>query len=284
MADEPTKGQETPTAVVDPAPTSPPAPTVEPTPNGATLPAQIATGEGTATPTAPQTPTWQSEIDRLDAGELRKHPKVAGLIGSEAQRLWQQKTKTDVEAAQRKAREDQEKAFLDLVEGNTDYIKEHHPLVYERSQALQSERVQRDLAGIRGSTVKEIGEAIGQTLREMPEGQQMLTDEQAMTSLAGALQNKADHEVLAIVYQHAVDYAAERRAATKVEAALAKRDKEWEEKLVKDREATRQEERAKHLAASAAPDGKPSKREPPKLNIASMSDDEFTSWWDNRNA
>lgn len=272
MPDDPTpaQGQET-TPPVGPASTKEPV----------VLPTDGATPQPGPTP---QTPSWQEELDKLDAADLRRHPKIAGLIGSEAQRLWQQKTKTDTETAQRKAREEQERAFMDLVEGNTDYIKEHHPLVYQRYESAQQERMSRGLAGIRESTIKEIGETIGQVLQELPEGRQMMSDDSAMTSLASALQNKPDHEVIAIVIQHAADYMTEQRVKKAVETAITKRDKEWEEKLAKDREATRQEERAKHLASSHAPDGKAPKREPAKMNVIEMSDADFEKWWTTRNS
>lgn len=238
---------------------------VEGTPEG-------QTAEAPAEITAPVVPTWQEELDKLDAKELRKHPKIAGLIGSEAQYLFSQKTKADQEEQQRKLRDATETELMKFTEDNADYLKEHYPRAYEHFMGLEQQRAARQVGGIRQQTVQEIGNAIAQSFAELPEYKEMIGDPATFEKLQKALAGKADHEVPAIFNRHALDFVAERRAARKF-------DEQYSKKVDELRAALKQEIAAEVLKSSDAPDVTRPKGQPVNKMPADMTKEEFDNFW-----
>ncbi len=214
-------------------------------------------------------PSWQELLDQTDAKELRRHPKVAGIIGSERQDAERKFQLHHSQKSESERLERQEKAFLDLVEGNTDYIKEHHPLVHDRYIALQQERASREVASIRGNTVHEIAAAIGRAMHDVPEWQQLA--EQDHQAIAKELANKSDDEVLPIFNRMAIQLVSKKML-----------DKWKAEELAKEREAIRKEVNAQIMREGDAPDMTRSKSASKQgiVDVNSMSQEEFNKYWE----
>jgi hypothetical protein len=224
-------------------------------------------------PETPQAPTLQELLDKADAKELRKHSRIAGMIGSERQQAINYFKQHDSKRAATETRDKEEKAFLDLVEGNTDYIKEHHPLVFQRYTSLQQERAGRDIDEIRGKTVHQLAQSIGRALNDVPEWSELSTDDHE--TIAKELIGKPDDDILPIFNRMAITLVADRRAAKLLE--------KWKSsELPKEREAIKKELAAQMLKTDEAPDLARSKGQPkPTTNINDMTPAERDKWWEN---
>jgi hypothetical protein len=213
-----------------------------------------------------ETPTWQQELDKVDAKTLRSHPRIAGIVGSAIQADRQR----DQEERERKGREETEQELLKFSEENADYIKDKYPRAYEHLMGLQQERARRELETVGSKTVHQLASEIGRAMNDVPEWKELT--EADHQKLAEAVVGRPDAEVIAIFNRVAIDLLAERRAE--------KKHATWKEKeLAKEREAARQEEAAKLLKGSEAPDTTPSKGQPAGVNINGMSDAEFDDYW-----
>ena len=225
------------------------------------------------TPQAPETPTWQQELEKLDAKELRKHPRIAGIIGSELQRAVQAEQERIRTEESRKANDQTEQELLRFSEENADYIREKYPKAYAHLMNLQKQRAQREVDGLRGQTRHEFAQQLGRAFAEIPEWKE-LTDADH-EDLAKKVMGKNDDEVIPIFQKEATTLVATRMAH--------KLHDQWKQKdLAKEREAIRQEEAAKLLKGSEAPDTARPKGEPARTNVNNMSDDEFDDYWNKR--
>jgi len=224
----------------------------------------------TETPEVPETPTWQQELDKLDPKELRKHPRIAGLIGNELQKAVQAERQR-LESEQARAVSDQtEQELLRFSEENAEYIREKYPKAYQHLMDLQKQRAQREMDGQRGKTRHEFAQSIGRAFAEIPEWQELT--EADHEDLAKKVIGKSDDEVIPIF---------QKEATTKVATRIAQKlHDQWKAKdLAKEREAIRQEEAAKLLKNSEAPDTRRPSGLPARTNINNMSDEEFDDYW-----
>lgn len=222
---------------------------------------------------APRTPTWQEMLEEADARDLRRHPRVAGIIGSEIQRAVQSEMRRIQDGQTQQVRAQTEAELLRFSDENAEYMREHYPRAYEHLMGLQRQRADREVQGMRGQTRNELATAIGRSFQELPEWREVL--EQDGETLARAVQGKGDDEVLPHFNRAALELVANRRA----QRLLA----EWREtEMTAAREAIRQEEAAKLLATSAAPDTSPPKGAPATVNVAGMSDAEFDEYYRRR--
>ncbi len=227
----------------------------------------------TETPEVPETPTWQQELDKLDPKELRKHPRIAGMIGNELQLAMQRQRERMEEEARRNANDQAEQALLGFTEDNAEYLKERYPKVYEHLMNLQAQRAQRETEGLRSKTRHEMAQALGRAFAEIPEWQELT--EADHEDLAKKVIGKSDDEVIPIF---------QKEATTKVATRIAQKlHEQWKAKdLAKEREAIRQEEAAKLLKNSEAPDTRRPSGLPARTNINNMSDEEFDDYWNKR--
>jgi len=241
-------------SVADPTPVETPTPVSEPAPVAETPKPQ---------------PTWQEELEKADAKELRRHPKIAGIIGSDTQRAiqaYEQRKQADQQA---QVRSQTEEEMLKFGEENADYLKQHYPKAYEHITGLQAQRAQREVQTAQQRAITAVAESLGRSLNDLPEWAER-TDEDVQ-KLAGALQGKSAEEVIPAFNRFVVDFLGEKRASNK--------HAKWKEaELPKEREAIRQEEAAKLLKGSAAPDTSKPKGEP-KTGIRDMSDEAFDKYW-----
>lgn len=220
-----------------------------------------------ATPEPPPTPSWSDLTNTIDPKDIRRQPRVAGIIGSELQRArmtWKQES--DDESA-RAAAHAHEQSMIEMAKSDPDAFAEKYLSDFSQTYA------QRQTDGIRGQTRKELASSIGKAYNDLPEWQELTdADHQA---LAQALMGITDDEVLPTFARHAIDLLAEHRAKKKLES--------WKQKeLPKERDALRKEEAAKLLKSSEGPDLTPPKSQPGKIDVQAMTDEEFDKYWNSR--
>lgn len=219
------------------------------------------------------TPSWQELLERADARELRKHPKIAGLIGSELQRAVQDHERRQVAEQEKRVRDMTEQELLKFSEENADYLKANYPRAYEHIMGIQQQRAQAEVANLRGRTIGQLAEQIGRAFRDVPEWSELTTNDHEQ--IARAVIGKPDEEVIGIFNRMALDLVAEKRAQ--------KKHADWKTKdLVKERDAIRLEESGKLLKGSDAPDTTRPKGAPGGLDIRGMSDEEFDKYYNQR--
>mgnify|MGYP001567458051 CR=1 FL=1 len=245
--------QPTDIAATEPEPVQPAtAPTID---KPVVTPATSATATDT-------TPAWVKTIDETDAAELRRHPKLAGIIGSEAQRISQLRSKHDQETESRRIHDATEAELLKFTDDNTDYLKQYYPKAYDHIMSIQASRARRDIDGVKVKALDEVAQRVGASIRQLPEFAEFT--QQDHERLVKAAEGKTDDDALATIYQTVLDISANKRLAK----LLAK-------ETDRIREAVRQEEAAKLMRDSDAPDLAKPKSIPTKINILGMSAEEY---------
>lgn len=227
-----------------------------------TLSEPAPTAEPEPTPAA-TTVDWLSELDKADPKTLRTHPKIAGMIGSEIQRArWEEAQRLEQQSAGKAAQE---------AEANMRKLASEDPVAFAEKWLGDWEQTQlrNQLDGMRGQTRSELATAIGKAYHELPEWAEL--SEKDHETLARALMNKSDDEVLPIFARMAHDIVAEKRAQKKIT--------EWQSKeLPKIREAVRQEEAAKLLKSTEGPATTQPKGTPAAVDVWNMTDEQFREY------
>jgi hypothetical protein len=179
-------------------------------------------------------------LDEAPAEVLRRHPKFAGLVGSEKQR-WQAEYATQQQAkaeAEARARAEEELRLL----------AEQNPVAFADKwlSSEQARQQQERLTQLEHNARQAIGSAIGAGMHTIPEWAEVAADPTALAQLAAALQGKEADEVLPAWNAAALELVATRRAA-----ALA--EKQLEERLKAERAAWETEASGRGLASSDRP-------------------------------
>ncbi len=207
----------------------------------------------------------QTLLDQADSKYLRTHPKVAGIIGSEIQR--------SIAAERKKIQDEEGKKAARAAEEQLQQLAESDPVSFAEHWLTDAQRkkIESQLHELRGQTREEFAASIGKGYHELPEWSTLTADDHE--SLARTLIGKSDDELLPTFNVHALDLLANKRAQRLVD--------EWKAKeLAKERDAIHQEEAAKLLTNTAAPDTSRAKGTPAKVNVQSMSDKEFDDYWE----
>lgn len=212
---------------------------------------------------------WRKALDEAPAEEIRRHPKFAGIVGSE-QQLWRQswveQQKAEADAAARAA-----------AEAALEEMAQRNPVAFadrwlgEKEATKQQER----LAGLETNARQAIGKQIGASFHAIPEWGDIAGDAQSLAKLATALQGKSNDEVLTAWNTTAVELVADRRARALAEKLLA-------ERLTAERAAWETEASANGFVMSSRPDlvrggrmatadPEPDFRKEPKA---------WNAWWD----
>jgi hypothetical protein len=190
---------------------------------------------------APPPYDWRKALDEAPADELRRHPKFAGILGSEKprwQQEWtaQQQAEADRKAAE-KAREDLKQraranpvAFADEWLGSEEAREQE-----ERLQGLET-KARQDLASQLGAALHGIDEWAG-----------VIADPEALSAFTLAPAGKPPGQELPAIFEKAADLIAEKRARARFEKWKA-------DELPKEREALKAEITAELLAQSDRPD------------------------------
>ena len=174
-------------------------------------------GDGTATEQKAPVYDWRRALDEAPTEEVRRHPKFAGIVGSEKQ-SWEQQYKAQQQAAADAAA--REKAEADLRE-----LAERNPVAFA-DKWLSSEAArqqQKRLEELEYNARQAVGKTIGAAFHTIPEWEEIARDPDALAALATAMQGKDGDQVLAAWNAAAADLVAHRRAEKLAEARLADR-------------------------------------------------------------
>jgi hypothetical protein len=232
--------------------------------NASQAPATTESVPEATTPQADTTPNWQRELDTVDPKELRKHPKIAGIVGNlfdDAKRNWES---TRAAEERQKGVEKRNKELLERAE--SDPIGFAEEWLNERRSALAAE----DVAKMRGETMNEYARRIGRAYHDVPEWAEATQEERE--ALVARLAGVSDEDAIAKTNAYTLDIVAEKRAKRMLS--------EWKDKeLAKEREAIRKEERASKFKDSDSPDlSRPGAAG--KVDIRNMAPEAFKAYWD----
>jgi len=212
----------------------------------ATTPTEAPPGDaepGAAAEPAQEAPAFDlgKALDEAPAEVLRKHPKFAGLVGSEKQRWqaeWEQAKAAEADA---RARQQAEEDLRELARRN--------PVEFA-DKWLNSDEVrqqQERLAGLEQNAQAEIGRQLGVAMHALPGWTEAASDPAVLAELAAAIQGKSGGEMLGAWNGAALKVLVARQAAALAAAQL-------EERLKAERAAWEAEATGRGLASSARPD------------------------------
>jgi len=263
-----------------------PGAVVETTPEPVVTPAETPAPAATTPEVTPAAPTLEEQLAKLDPKEfrrlMRQDSRLSGVLGREIHEAIEADRTRQQEEGNKRVREQTEAELLKFADDNAEYMREHYPKAYQRLEDLKSEQNKRTNDAltneIKGRTVHELATSIGQAIHDVPEWQELTpADHEA---IAKELMGIPEERVIATFNRLVVSAVADRRAK--------RLHSEWKSKdlsseLAKEREALRQEEAAKLLRGSDAPDTAKSKGQPAGgTNIKSMTDVEFDRYWDTK--
>lgn len=175
-------------------------------------------------------PAWVRALDEADPKELRKHPKFAGILGSELEsnrRTW----------SERQAQQAAEKARKDA-EAELERLAEEDPVAFaERFRVdRQQAKLRAELDGLKASTREELARNVGRAYQGVPEFVEFT--EREYGELAKAVAGLPDDEVIGAWNAKALELVAAKRGE-KIAAERVEQFKKAE--LPKEREAIRKE-------------------------------------------
>lgn len=221
-------------------------------------------------------PDWRTALDSAPADELRKHPKFAGVLGSEIARERERLAREEEAAKARRTEEEREAELLRLLEENDETLQERYPKAREALLERQRQRAESDLQRRIGESRSEFAERVGRAYQALPEWQEVI--EKHRSELEAAVSGKPEEEAIQAFVVTGAALVGRVKAQREFEGRL-------QTELEKAKVALKQEIAAEMLAGGAAPDlrkpgGLPSKA----ATIATMSDEEYARWWENHKA
>jgi len=227
-----------------------------------------AVTDGSAAEAVQEAPDWRSLIDRADASELRKHPKIGGIVGQmvdTAMRDWQ---RNQQETYNRQATEAAREELRRLAKEDPDAFAERFLKDDQREFALAQ------LQTLRQQETAAMAQRVGRAYASIPGWDRLTTDDHSI--LARAIQGLPDDEVIAAYNAKALELLAARRVE---DAANERFEKFKKSELAKEREAIRAEEAAKLLKKEPKPDMTRATRQPPVPDFSRMTDADFERWY-----
>ncbi len=219
------------------------------------------------------TPSWVKDLETADPDALRKHPRVAAIVGdlvrknltSERQRLADENTR----AATRTV----EQQLLTLLDENEESVTSRYPAVAAHLKALRQTQGQRASQEAHSEALNRLAASIGKGFQSLPEWPGLTAQDHE--TLAKSVAGLADDDVLPAYNARALDLIAERRAEKKAQDRMSK-------ELATERDAIRKEESAKLLQRQNAPSTARPSALPTQADINAMSDKEFDTYWNRR--
>lgn len=202
-------------------------------------PADDAEAGGSSNGTAVDTPEWTRVVESVDPNDLRKHPRVAGIVGDmvdKAVRQWvsEQQVQVSRQAAQRTEAELMDMATRDPIGFSKRFLNDKEAERYHMQLASIQERARQEFAG-----------HIGKAYEAIPEAQLTVQDRER---LAKAIAGKTDDGVVLAAYNaEMANIIADKRTA---KATAEFKEKELPARIKAEREALRAEEAAKLRAKS----------------------------------
>lgn len=206
-------------------------------------PAQDAPAAEAASAPSEQAPVldWRRALDEAPTDELRRHPRFAGIVGSEKQ-SWEQDWAARKQAeADAKARVEAEEALREMARRN--------PVEFaDRWLSSEEARQQQErLTALESNARQAVGRSVGAAFHAIPEWAQITRDPDALARLTTAMQGKDGDDVLAAWNATAVEIVAAKRAAALAEQQLTAR-------LAAERTAWETEAAAQGFVRSDRPD------------------------------
>ncbi len=212
----------------------------------------------------PVTPAWIKELDTIDSKELRRHPKVAGIIGGEVQRATEMTTRQLQQQLQIKAAQDAQQQTLKLAQEDPEEFARQYLGDAERR------RITDELGKAQAAARAEMGRMVGQAFVALPDWKDLIEDDH--NTLAQSVVGKQEHEVIGAYNAAAVNLLAAKRAAKQFE--------DWKAKeLASERAAIRKEEAARLATAQPAPDLRKGTGQAGTRSVRDMTDAEFNAYW-----
>src|SRR5450756_1577948 len=106
---------------------------------------------------------WALAIETVDPADLRRHPRVAGIVGdllNKEKTRWQQEQESRITLSKREE-----------AEANLRQLAEDDPVEFSRQYLTQAQqaKIQKDLQGLRGQTQQEMAAQIRIAVETMPE-------------------------------------------------------------------------------------------------------------------
>ncbi len=219
-----------------------PEPQAETTPETGTPIEDVQVESAAETPQAPAPAyDWRKALDDAPADEIRRHPKFAGIVGSEQQtwrQTWESQQKAQVEADAKAA-----------AEREVEELAERNPVAFadrwlgEKAAAKAREQI----TNLETNARQAIGRQIGAAFHAIPEWADIAGDADSLAKLATSLQGKSQDEVLTAWNTTAVELVANRRATALAERLIADR-------LKTERAAWETEAAANGFVTSSRPD------------------------------
>jgi hypothetical protein len=247
------------TTAVQPATEAPAAST--PVETGADAPAEIA-------PAVLEAPDWRTLVDGVDPEDLRRHPRVAGVVGQmvdQAMRRWQASQNEDVS---RRAQDTARDELRELARRDPEAFSERFLSDDQREVALAQ------ITQMRTQEAAAMAQRVGRAYSSVTGWDRLTVDDHA--ELAKSIQGLPDDDVIAVYNAKALDLLAKHRVAD----AASERFEGWKKsELVKERAAIREQVAAEMLKKDPRPDMTRSSRAPAHPDFARMSDAQFDTWY-----
>lgn len=194
------------------------------------------TGDSAAVDTSPE---WARYLETAPTDELKKHPKIAGLVGDLADKAWRKKQAEHDDAARSRAQAEAEAALERLADEDPEAFAARFKSDKERERAI------RQFQSLRNDTRAEFANAVGSAYRDAP-GWDDVDHAKLMQAVAG----KPDDEVIVAFHKEAMRQLTEINSKKSAKALY----EEWREKeLPKEREALRKEIAAEMLKKEPKP-------------------------------
>lgn len=207
------------------------------------------------TPVQPETPSWDKILEQIDSKDLRSHPRIAGIVGDELDKAIKRERQRILEEEGSKAAREAEERLRKLAESDPATFAEHW------LSESQKRDIERQLSEVKTKAKNDIATTIGKAYQDLPEWKDLTQEDHE--KLARSVIGKADDEVIPTFNQTALSIIAERRAQRLFT--------EWKDKELPNlKEAIRQEEAAKLLTKTEAPDGAAPKGPPAKVNLQQL--------------
>ena len=215
-----------------------------------------------------ETPDWRPLVEQVDPEELRRHPRVAGIVGQMVDAAMRQWHATQQEETSHRATETARLELLKLAREDPDAFAQRY------LTDVQKEDVIGQLTRIRQEEAATMARRVGQAFAKIPGWEKLTVDHHA--ELAAAIRGLSDDEVVAAYNSKALELLMRVGVDGEANTRLAK----WKEaELDKERKAIRDEEAAKILKKAAAPDMARSVRQPAIPDFSRMTDDEYNKWY-----
>lgn len=190
---------------------------------------------------APPPYDWRKALDEAPADEVRRHPKFAGLVGSEKQR-WQHEYEANKKAA------DEAAAAANLREQMRAKARAHPVEFADEWLGSEEAREQEErLQGLETKARQDLASQLGAALHGIDEWAGVIADPEALSAFTLAPAGKPPGQELPAIFEKAADLIAEKRARARFEKWKA-------DELPKEREALKAEITAELLAQSDRPD------------------------------